>query len=51
MKIEFYSTFPKYMETENYAYYHYAFSILPNLCIDNKSIWFHWLFWGISIDK
>lgn len=50
MKIEFYSTFPEYVETENSGYYYYAFSILPTLCVDNKQIWFHWLFWGISID-
>lgn len=51
MKIEFYSTFPEYVETENFGHYYYCFSLLPSLCVDNKSIWFHWLFWGISIDK
>jgi hypothetical protein len=48
MKIEFYSTFPELIEDSDK--YYYVFSILPNLCVDNKSIWFHWLFWGISID-
>lgn len=52
MKTEFYSTYPEYVEIEETrGYYYYCFSLLPSLCVDNKSIWFHWLFWGISIDK
>jgi len=51
MNIEFYSTFPKYVGLESFGKYSYCFSVLPSLCIDVKSIWFHWLFWGISIDK
>lgn len=49
MKIEFYSTYPEY--AENSKCYYYAFSILPSLCVDDQQVFFHWLFWGISIDK
>ena len=51
MKIEFYSTYPTYVENDNHGYYYYAFSILPTLCVDNKSVWLHWLYWGISFEK
>lgn len=51
MKIKFDSTFPGYVEFRNVGFYYYRFSILPSFYIDNRSICFHWLFWGISIYK
>lgn len=49
MKIRFDNTYPEYVEFGNVGYY--RFSILPSFYIDNRSICFHWLFWGISIHK